>query len=303
MMSDWFVSIPLRSGVLLSATVYLPPGICARKPAVLVLTPYVAQVHHDQGRYFSERGYPFVCADVRGRGNSEGSFHPLNDIADLAEVIDWVAKQPYCDGKVAMWGGSYSGYLQWAAAKTNSRHLSTIVPVSAPYRGGDSPMRNNIWVPYLMRWLTYLHGRTAQEKIFADQPFWATRFREWFESGVPFRQLDTFLGSPSPLFQEWLAHPHEGPYWDQYNPTSEEYARLSMPVLTITGMYDADQPGALRHYREHVRSSPRAREQHYLVIGPWDHSGTRNPRQEFGGLRFGRESLVDLSKLHLEWYC
>src|SRR6185436_109036 len=88
-----------------------------------------------------------------------------------------------------------------------------------------------------------------------------------------------------------------------YNPTAEQYAKLSMTILTITGSYDDDQPGAIQHYREHMKNAtPEARARHYLVIGPWDHPGTRTPQAQFGGMTFGQPSLVDLPQLHLDWY-
>src|SRR3984893_7424917 len=202
-----------------------------------------------------------------------------------------------------MWGGSYAGYDQWAAAKEFPPHLATIVPVAAPYAGVDFPMRNNIFFPYDLQWLTFTSGHTSQDKIFGDSLFWGAKNRQWFESGAPFKDLDTQLGYPSPIFQRWIEHPHPDAFWDAYNPTPEQYARLSIPILTITGAYDGDQPGALMHYREHMRwSPPEVRAQHYLVIGPWDHFGTRTPRTEFCGLKVGAASLVDLPKLHLEWY-
>jgi putative CocE/NonD family hydrolase len=83
----------------------------------------------------------------------------------------------------------------------------------------------------------------------------------------------------------------------------EQYAKFSIPILTITASHDDDQPGALTHYREYMRhASPQAQARHYLVIGPWDHAGTRTPRAEVGGLTFGPASLVDLPQLHLDWY-
>jgi putative CocE/NonD family hydrolase len=103
--------------------------------------------------------------------------------------------------------------------------------------------------------------------------------------------------------QEWVAHPYPDDYWDQYNPTSEQYAKLTLPILTITGSYDDDQPGALAHYKEYMRNtSAEGRARHYLIIGPWDHAGTRTPDAHVGGLTFGPASLVDLPKLHLEWF-
>jgi predicted acyl esterase len=76
---------------------------------------------------------------------------------------------------------------------------------------------------------------------------------------------------------------------------------MRIPVLTITGHYDDDQVGALHYYRHHRRYSS-AREQHLLVIGPWDHGGTRTPRSSFDGLTFAEQSVIDLVDLHAQWY-
>jgi uncharacterized protein len=300
---QWGLRIPLHDGLHLSATLYSPAQQTEPRPVIFILTPYIAQTYHEYALYFATHGYPFLAIDVRGRGNSEGVFHPANDARDGYDVVEWIGKQPYCNGKVAMWGGSYSGYLQWAVAKQIPPRLSSLVPVAAPFRGLDSPMRNNIFLPYTMQWLTYLSGRCAQDRIFADQPFWSRQFKRFFDAGVAYAELDKFLGNPSALFQEWVAHPHLDGYWDAYNPTAEQYSKLSLPILTITGIYDGDQPGALAHYREHMKHvSPNARERHYLVIGPWDHAGTRAPKAEFCGLRVGPASLIDLRQLHLDWY-
>jgi uncharacterized protein len=86
-------------------------------------------------------------------------------------------------------------------------------------------------------------------------------------------------------------------------PSAEQYAQLDMPILTITGSHDDDQPGALNYYREHMaHGSPQAKANHYLVIGPWDHFGTRTPKLEFAGLTVGSASLIDMGQLHLQWY-
>jgi len=301
---QWNIQIPMRDGVRLSATVYTPRGQKSPAPCIFTLTPYIAQSYYDRGIYFASHGYPFLSVDVRGRGNSEGEFRPLiQEAQDGHDVVEWLALQPYCNGKVAMWGGSYAGYDQWATAKEFPPHLATIVPAAAPYAGVDFPIRGNISDTYLMQWLTMTSGHTSQENLFGDRFFWASKNRKWLESGAPFKDLDSQLGNPSATFQLWLAHPHVDAYWDSYNPTAEQYAKLTIPILTITGSYDDDQPGALAHYREYMKSSsPEARARHYLIIGPWDHAGTRTPTAAFGGLNFGPASLVDLPKLHLDWY-
>jgi uncharacterized protein len=300
----WGVKIPLRDGTQLSATVYLPRNYTS-SPVIVTLTPYTGQMHHDRGVYFAAHGYPFVIVDVRGRGNSEGAFRPvINEAKDGFDVVEWVAQQAYCNGQVAMWGGSYGGFVQWATAKEFPPHLATIVPVAAPYAGVDLPFRNNIPTPYLMQWLTLVSGRTLQDKIFWNNGrYWGAKFRLWAESGVAFKDLDSQLGVPSAIFQEWISHPEPDAYWDSHNPTSEQYAELAIPILTITGIYDGDQPGALMHYKQHLRNcTAAARMRHYLVIGPWDHAGTRSPTKEFCGLKVDDASLVDLPRLHREWY-
>jgi putative CocE/NonD family hydrolase len=301
---QWGVKIALRDGIRLNATIYLPKDQAGPAPCVFTLTPYVSDTYHARGIYFAAHGFPFAIVDVRGRGNSEGIFHPmLQEARDGYDVVEWLARQPFCNGKVTMWGGSYAGYDQWATAKELPPHLATIVPAAAPYAGVDFPMRSNIFYPYLMQWLTYTSGRALQEQMFGDDAFWSAIFRRWHESGRPFADLDAVLGNASPTFHEWLAHPQPDAYWDSYNPSAEQYAQIHIPILTITAAYDDDQPGALEHYRRYMQAAtPEWRARHFLIIGPWDHAGTRTPRDTVGGLKFGPDSLVDLPKLHLEWY-
>src|SRR6202035_301905 len=175
---QWGVKIPLRDGVHLNATLYKPAGLKEPRPCLFTLTPYIGQSYHDRGMYFAAHGYPFLTVDVRGRGNSEGSFRPLiQEAKDGYDVVEWLAQQPYCNGKISMWGGSYAGYDQWATAKEFPPHLATIVPVASPAAGVDFPARNNVFGPYLMQWLTFTSGQTSQDHVFGDDAFWTGMFR------------------------------------------------------------------------------------------------------------------------------
>jgi hypothetical protein len=139
--------------------------------------------------------------------------------------------------------------------------------------------------------------------LFGDGSLWGQKYRELYLAHRPFRELDQVVGNPSPVFKRWLSHPAYDAYWQGMVPTPEQYAQLDLPILTITGYYDADQPGALTYYRAHMRhGSPAARDRHYLIIGPWDHAGTRTPNPSVGGLTFDKASVVDLNALHKEWY-
>ena len=301
---QWGVKIPLRDGTQLSASLYLPSGKTAAAPCLLAVTPYTVQRNHLRASYFAAHGYPFVVVDVRGRGNSEGVFRPfIQEAHDGYDVVEWLAQQPYCNGQVGLFSGSYEGYAQWAIAKEFPPHLATMVPGMAAVPGFDFPIRSNIGYPYVMQWLTYVTDRTAQESIFTDQTFWRGKFREWHESGRPLRALDAMVGNPSQIFQEWLDHPMQDAYWSAMQPAPAQFARLDLPILTLTGSYDSNQPGALYHYRQHLRNaSPEAAAKHYLVIGPWDHSSVFAPKTEFAGLRFGAAAALDTLNLQLQWY-
>ena len=295
------LDVPVRAGIRLAATLYRPAAIAAPVPTIITLTPYMRQTYHDVGTYFARHGFAFLSVDVRGRGDSTGEFRPNIDEAENGyAVVEWAASQPFCNGEVVMWGGSYAGYAQWVTAKGRPPHLAAIAPAASPNFGIDFPMRNNIPTPYNVRWLAFVSGRASQDRIFADRPLWAFIFRDAQISDIPFADLADHAGWPSSTFREWLAHPEQGPFWDRYNPSPEDYAAIDIPVLSITGIYDSDQLGALAHFRQHHKQRPGT--DHHLIIGPWDHAGTRNPSRHMGGLTFGSASVVDLRLLHVLWY-
>ncbi len=301
---QWGVRIPLRDGVELAATVYRPKGQKDPLPVVFTLTPYIGDSYHPRGMYFARHGYVYVLVDVRGRGSSGGSFDPFaQESRDGYDVVEWLARQSWSNGKVAMWGGSYAGYDQWATAKARPPHLATIVPAAAVHPGIDYPAPKNIFLSYDVQWLTFTSGKTGNGLLFGESSYWTSKFLAMYRDHRPFRELDQIVGNPSSAFQQWIAHPSYDDFWKAMVPTREQYAGLNLPILTITGHYDGDQVGALTYYRAHMReASQEERNRHYLIIGPWDHPGTRTPVREVGGLTFGTASVLDLNDLHRQWY-
>src|SRR5262249_35994619 len=303
----WGVKIPMRDRVELNATLYLPKtpdGSSPKTPVIFTLTPYISDTYHERGAYFASHGYTFALVDVRGRGNSSGEFEPfVNDARDGHDVVEWLAKQPFCDGKVAMWGGSYAGFDQWATAKEFPPHLATIVPAAAAHPGLDYPSTQNVGLTYDMQWYTLTSGRAGQQNLFADQKFWRTKFIDAYKKHVPFKSLDSFVGNPSVNFQRVLKHPMVDAYYDAMVPTPEQFQKITLPILTITAQYDGDEIGALSYYRDHLANAPsETRARHFLVIGPWDHAGTRTPTDEVAGIKFGPGAVIDLNNLHRQWY-
>lgn len=303
----WGVRIPMRDKVELNATLYFPKtpdGSMSKAPVVFTLTPYISDSYHPRAAYFASHGYVFALVDVRGRGNSGGEFEPFaQEPSDGHDVVEWLAQQPFCDGKVAMWGGSYAGFDQWATAKEFPPHLATIVPAAAAHPPLDYPSLDNIGETYDVQWFTFTSGKAGQINLFGDSKFWRTKFLDAYKKHIAFKTLDSFAGNPSVSFQRILKHPTADAYYDAMVPTIDQFKKLTLPILTITGQYDGDELGAMTFYRDHIaNASPETRAKHFLIIGPWDHAGTRTPTDEVAGVKFGKEAVVDLNDLHRQWY-
>lgn len=98
----FYQKIELSDGIKLSSNIYFPENYDKRKkyPTVLVISPYVSDENHERGLFFSRNDYVFITVDCRGRGNSEGEFIPFeSDGKDGAEVINWIGKQSWSNGK------------------------------------------------------------------------------------------------------------------------------------------------------------------------------------------------------------
>jgi len=303
----WGVKIPMRDNVELNATIYFPKtpnDSIPKTPVVFTLTPYISDSYHPRAAYFASHGYVFALVDVRGRGNSAGDFEPFaQEPHDGHDVVEWLAQQSFCDGKVAMWGGSYAGFDQWATAKEFPSHLATIVPAAAAHPPLDYPSLDNVGETYDVQWFTFTSGKASQQNLFGDSKFWRTKFLDAYKKHIAFSTLGSFVGNPSQSFQRILKHPTADAYYDAMVPTREQFQKISLPILTITGQYDGDELGAMTFYRDHLANvSAETRAKHFLIIGPWDHAGTRTPTDETGGVKFGPSAIVDLNDLHRQWY-
>jgi putative CocE/NonD family hydrolase len=301
---DWGVRIPMRDGISLHGVVYRPKQINAPLSGVVTITPYIADSFHEAGVFFASSGFLFVVVDCRGRGNSQGKFRSFHtDGIDGHDVVEWLSRHPLCNGKVAMGGGSYSGRNQWSTAMHTPPHLATIMPRCASYPGLDFPIRNNIGEQYTLQWLAFTAGNTLQNNLFRDQAYWSALWRDRFCKGRSFASLAAEHPVVSEALAEWIAHPEPDAYWDAFNPTPEHYASMSHPVLTVTGIYDDDQHGALAYYRMASAHGSRAlRDANYLVIGPWDHEGVGAPKRSLDGVDFGADGVIDMRAFSAAWY-
>lgn len=284
--------IKVRDGAKLFAYVVIPRELDRRQPAVLLFTPYAA-ISLREARDAASHGYASVVAFTRGsRSAGEQPVLFEKDGDDIYDVIQWISKQSWCNGKVGMYGGSYSGFAQWAALKKIHPALKTIVPQASVVPGYDSPMENNVHSSVLSFERSYAVANTT--------PLPSDFFEKWYRSGKSFRSLDTLSGKPNPLFQRWLDHPNYDSYWQSLLPSDEELAAIDIPILTTTGYYDDDQTGALyffkkSYYNEHGLH-------HYLVIGPYDHYGSQMiSTPNLRGYDLDPVADISLHDLAFEW--
>jgi putative CocE/NonD family hydrolase len=300
---DDHVLIHTNDGATLSAIVVRREGAAARQPAAFVFTIY-AQPPKDiaQMEYAADRGYVGVIAYTRGKLASPQAIVPYEeDGRDANSVIDWIVRQPWSNGAVGMYGGSYNGFTQWAAAKYANPALKTIVPSVAQNPGNGLPMQNNVFLLVNYAWIYYVTDNKLLDDATYDSPQWNTLNQRWYVSGRSYRDVDQVAGRPNPWLQKWLKHPSYDAYWQAMVPYESDFAKIGIPVLTITGYYDDGQLSALGYVRDHYRYNRHA--DHYVVIGPWDHLGTQRAHKDaiLRGYHIDPRAQIDTPKLTFDW--
>lgn len=301
---DENVLIRTPEGATLSAVVARSRGAAAKAPAAMMFTIYAnPKDNRAVAVQAAARGYVGVVVDARGKRLSQDVIRPYETEADdAAAAVEWIARQPWSDGRVAMYGGSYSGFAAWAAAKRMPKALKAIAPCVAAMPGLGVPMENNVFLSVNYAWPFYVgNNRLLDEEVYADRDRWQQLPETWYASGRPYRQIDAVDGTPNPWLQKWLSHPAFDAYWQAMVPYGKDFARIDIPVLSITGYYDDGQVSALHYMREHLRYRPDA--DHTLVIGPYDHFGAQAPMKprNVGGYDIDPSAQFDTQDLTFQW--
>lgn len=264
------VRIPVRDGLELSANLWLPVPASAnseeaapRYPVILEMIPYRkddwrASGDTSRGTWWASRGYAFCRLDIRGTGSSPGlarDEYTAEETTDGYDAVEWLAAQPWCDGKVAMWGISYGGFTAIQVAMLRPPHLRAIVPMYATddrYTDDVHYVGGAVTASELSQYAVSMVGMNALP------PRPSYRGEAWLDEW-----RDRLEQTPAWLV-EWLRHQADGPYWRQGS-LAPDYAAIEVPILMFAGWMDGYVDPALRML-ERCTTPRRA------IVGNWVHS-------------------------------
>jgi len=296
--SEENVAIKGADGVSLSALLVRPRSSSKPLPTLLEFTNEV-----DAPNYAKEtaaHGYVGIVAYARGMRGSEGMPVPYeHDGEDARTVIEWIAQQPWSDGRVGMYGSGYSGFTAWAAAKRLPGALKAIATTAATVPGLNHPALEHIYPNAAYRWAARITG-SIDEHAYEDAAHWRSLDESWYRSGRSYRDLDRVYGRNVHVFRRWLNHPSYDRYWQKLVPFREQFAHLHIPALSIAGYYGSGEIGALYYYTQHHRYDPHA--DHTLLIGPYDDGVMQGPATALRGYTIDSAALVDLRELRYQWF-
>ncbi len=282
----------MSDGVLLAATLFLPPPEAGPQPCLMEALPYrkddlTASYAASYERLRDEHGYAVCRLDLRGTGSSGGDAtdeYPVAEQRDLAEVIAWLAEQPWCDGQVGMWGTSYSGFNSLQMAVERPPALKAICAIYATddrwtddvhWRGGALRMVDLV---------DYCHYMTPMCVLPPVPEVWG---KDWAAEWQ--RRLEV----NEPWVLTWLRESQHGPYWDhgsvRLGGTTSGYERIGCPVLIVAGWADGYRNNSFRT----TAALAAAGVPHRLLAGPWAHA---DPASAMPGPR------IDLDAEMAAWF-
>ena len=295
------VELPMRDGTVTYADVFRPDAD-GRFAALMTRTPYdrtsseniSAPIHAVQA---ARQGYAVVIQDVRGRYASGGEFRPLHqEIEDGYDSVEWVGNQPWCNGKVGMYGISYGGATQWLAALGGPPSLAAIAPgyTATDYHDGWAWQGGAFELGFNLTWstgaLTHAMWPTLRErlKLSADDE---ERFLSTKDAlGEAFGRLpltdQPHLRGLADYYWDWLDHPEYDGYWSEIC-IEDRLGEVKVPTFSYGGWYDLFMAGTIRGYTgmRQAAGSPDLRDAHRLLVGPWVH--LRNCPGNVGAYDFG----------------
>lgn len=314
---DLDIPVMMRDGVVLRADVFRP-DMADACPALVIRMPYNKSVpryhpYFDPLRVVRHR-YAVVWQDCRGTMSSEGHFYPVvAEAEDGCDTLAWVAKQPWCNGQIGMYGMSYHGLTQLAAASAPSPHLKALFPAMIGHGLRDLLYRGGAFQLHLALFLSLHLSLLASARDAArghDRRKAIETLTHAFDNLEASARFLPLKGLPvlretglANYYFDWLDHPDNDEYWAKAEFAS--YDRITLPAYLATGWYDVQLHGTLANYlgMKAWAGSAIARKESRLLIGPWSHSVELG--QQVGELNFGLRAAgagIDYTGIQLRWF-
>lgn len=286
------VKIKMRDGVELVADI-IRPADDGKYPVILERTPYGREpLSQLGGEWWARRGYAHIVQDVRGRNQSDGEWIPfVHERKDGYDTIDWIVKQPWSDGKAGMIGGSYVGWVQWAAAVEAHPALKCIVPqVSPPDPFFNFPVDHGVPMLFGAIWWSNF----VKEKKVPSIPEIPKDLEKL--KTLPLSKVDDeLLGRNIPFYDEWLGKETPASFAGANFMT--DMNKVKIPVLHISGWWDGDGIGTKLNW---AKMRALGHKDQWLVYGPWSHAFNTSSR--FGDMDYGPDAITDLDLIYLRWF-
>ncbi|MBL8137591.1 MAG: CocE/NonD family hydrolase [Acidobacteria bacterium] len=309
------VEARMRDGAVLRADVYRPaaPG---RRPALLQRTPYSKNpgTADSQFHRLARAGFVVVVQDTRGRYMSDGVAVPHDEGEDGYDTVEWVAQLPYVDGRVGMFGGSYSATVQLLAAPLQPPHLVALFPSASYASRYDMVFQGGAF--YLGDGLSWSLGQAKdvrrrmlepaanRDGELGLTPAERTRLRgEWYRH-LPLNTIEALqLRRYSPGYFELLQHPSYDAFWTTFD-VAAKHPRFEVPAYHLTGWYDSLLNGTLANFSglRANAGTERARRNQRLIVGPWTHARPTAATTKIGDVDFGPEAGFDSEALIVRWF-
>ncbi len=299
------IVITMKDGAEVSMVVVKRKGKSSSKKSAILVSSIYAGTNEVSAMLSASKGYVGVIANTRGKRLSKSEIKPLEyEHTDVYEVIDWISKQSWSNHKVAMFGGSYNGFTQWASMKHKVHPaLKTVVPMVAIAPGIDYPMENNVLHNYSYSWNFYVtNNKFLDFEASNDFNRWNSLKNTWYKTGVAFSKLDSLDGQVNKLWNTYMQHPSYDDFWKKMIPYKQEFAKIDIPILTITGYYDDSQRGAMYYFNEHHKYTKNAN--HYLLVGPYDHwTAQTKPEENLRNYKLDKVALLNIEEdLLYQWF-
>lgn len=323
--SIWFVNnytksevmIPMRDGIKLFTSIYIPKDKSAVHPFLMTRTPYscapygvdkFTPIWNSYKIKYAKDNFIFVTQDVRGRYMSEGEFmdvrpfnknkkgNEIDEASDTYDAIDWLVKNiPNNNGKVGVFGTSYPGFYSTQAALSNHPALVAVspqAPVTDWFMGDDFHHNGAFFIMDAFSFYPFFGQPRPKPTTTYSRGFSFNsqdNYNAYLKTGA-LKNFAALMGDSIPFWKDLYAHPNYDAWWQERNARNALY-NIKPAMLWVGGLFDAEDCfGAWNAYKAAEKQSPQTNNK--IIMGPWYHGQWSREGSFLGNIRFGSNTAA-----------